>query len=83
MGLIANNIARDLTNTLGHTSSVTEKLSQRYMEFFIPQFSTVHQIGDRQKVQGSEINRDDELTQYLGSSKGIIITFYYFILILY
>jgi hypothetical protein len=33
------------------------------------QFSIVDQMGDRQKAQGSEINRDDELTQYLGSSK--------------
>ncbi|KAJ5215577.1 uncharacterized protein N7498_002009 [Penicillium cinerascens] len=31
------------------------------------QFSIVDQMGDRQKVQGSEINQDDELTQYLGS----------------
>jgi hypothetical protein len=33
------------------------------------QFSIVDQMGDRQKAQGLEINRDDELTQYLGSSK--------------
>lgn len=33
------------------------------------QFSIVDQMGDRQKAQGSEINQDDELTQYLGSSK--------------
>jgi hypothetical protein len=33
------------------------------------QFSIVDQIGDRQKAQGSEINRNDEFTQYLGSSK--------------
>lgn len=35
----------------------------------IEQFSIVDQMGDRQKASGSEINRDDELTQYLGSSK--------------
>jgi hypothetical protein len=33
------------------------------------QFSIVDQMGDRQKAQGPELNRDDELTQYLGSSK--------------
>jgi hypothetical protein len=48
----------------------------------IEQFSVVDQIGDRQKAQGSEINREDELTQYLGSSKWLTTTSYYLVLIL-
>jgi hypothetical protein len=48
----------------------------------IEQFSVVDQMGDRQKAQGSEINREDELTQYLGSSKWLTTTSYCLVLIL-
>lgn len=47
------------------------------------QFSTVDQIGDRQKAQGPGIDREDALTQYLGSSKGITTTLYYLLLIFF
>jgi hypothetical protein len=35
----------------------------------IEQFSIVDRMGNRLKTQVPEINREDELTQYLGSSK--------------
>lgn len=35
----------------------------------IEQFSIVDRMGERQKTQVSEINREDELAQYLGRSK--------------
>lgn len=85
IGLIANNTARVLKNTLSHTSSVTQKLGQRCIEFLLQSSSLqlIRQVTGRKPrgVRSTETMRLHNILEVV--SESLLTTFYYLLLILY